>query len=179
MKKLFWYIFIIGFSIFCLGCNKRLSHRSDVTLEPVQTAYYNEAPIPLVTFKDASNAPVKLSDYLGYPIVLHFISIKDSALEENIEILNEISLEKPENTVILLVVDSDAETALSNANLKEINTNTIRLVYDPGSESAAELKVSSTPYTFFIDKDGFITAESVSSASAEAMQFGISLIKGK
>ncbi len=131
------------------------------------------------TVHDYDGNEVKLSDYIGTPIVLNFWASWCPPCRAEMPHFNEVSEEYPEDKLIFLMVDlvdGGRETIEKGKALVEENGYTFTVLFDTEQNAAATYGISSLPTTYFIDKDGYIAGGARGSIDEETLRYGISLI---
>lgn len=133
---------------------------------------------PDFTAVDADGEEVKLSDYVGKPIVLNFWASWCSPCKSEMPEFN-AAWEELEGEVQFLMVnmtDGARETVESAREYVEGEGFTFPVLFDTKSEAAIAYSAYSLPTTYFIDAEGYVTARAVGAIDGETLQKGLDLI---
>lgn len=133
---------------------------------------------PDFTAVDADGTEVKLSDYVGKPIVLNFWASWCSPCKSEMPEFN-AAWEELEGEVQFLMVnmtDGARETVESAREYVEGEGFTFPVLFDTKSEAAIAYSAYSLPTTYFIDAEGYMTARAVGAIDGETLQKGLDLI---
>lgn len=133
---------------------------------------------PDFTAVDADGTEVKLSDYVGKPIVLNFWASWCSPCKSEMPEFN-AAWEELEGEVQFLMVnmtDGARETVESAREYVEGEGFTFPVLFDTKSEAAIAYSAYSLPTTYFIDAEGYVTARAVGAIDGETLQKGLDLI---
>ncbi len=133
---------------------------------------------PDFTVVDADGTEVKLSDYVGKPIVLNFWASWCSPCKSEMPEFN-AAWEELEGEVQFLMVnmtDGARETVESAREYVEGEGFTFPVLFDTKSEAAIAYSAYSLPTTYFIDAEGYVTARAVGAIDGETLQKGLDLI---
>ena len=133
---------------------------------------------PDFTAVDADGTEVKLSDYVGKPIVLNFWSSWCSPCKSEMPEFN-AAWEELDGEVQFLMVnmtDGARETVESAREYVEGEGFTFPVLFDTKSEAAIAYSAYSLPTTYFIDAEGYVTARAVGAIDGETLQKGLDLI---
>lgn len=131
-------------------------------------------PAPDFTVLDWDGNEVKLSDYIGKPVVLNFWAHWCGPCQMEMPEFNAVYEELGGEVTFLMVhVGADVESG------KEKVTEggySFPVVFDTDSMAAAIYGVNAFPTSFFVDKDGNLAAYYVGMMDAQLLQQGIDLI---
>lgn len=133
---------------------------------------------PDFTAVDADGTEVKLSDYVGKPIVLNFWASWCSPCKSEMPEFN-AAWEELDGEVQFLMVnmtDGARETVESAREYVEGEGFTFPVLFDTKSEAAIAYSAYSLPTTYFIDAEGYVTARAVGAIDGETLQKGLDLI---
>lgn len=133
---------------------------------------------PDFTAVDADGEEVKLSDYVGKPIVLNFWASWCTPCKSEMPEFN-AAWEELEGEVQFLMVnmtDGARETVESAREYVEGEGFTFPVLFDTKSEAAIAYSAYSLPTTYFIDAEGYVTARAVGAIDGETLQKGLDLI---
>lgn len=133
---------------------------------------------PDFTVVDADGTEVKLSDYVGKPIVLNFWASWCSPCKSEMPEFN-AAWEELDGEVQFLMVnmtDGARETVESAREYVEGEGFTFPVLFDTKSEAAIAYSAYSLPTTYFIDAEGYVTARAVGAIDGETLQKGLDLI---
>ena len=133
---------------------------------------------PDFTVYDAAGNAVKLSDYFGKPIVLNFWASWCGPCKMEMPDFNEKSkaLEGKVQFLMVNMTDGSRETVEIASAFIEEQGYTFPMLFDTASEAAYTYGVYSLPTTYFIDAQGYATAQASGAIDAELLQRGIDMI---
>ena len=176
-----------------LSADTRPDNLSAQTPQTTQTPGETEAPqdsaapeeteppkveAPDFTVENADGEEVKLSDYVGKPIVLNFWASWCSPCKSEMPEFN-AAWEELEGEVQFLMVnmtDGSRETVDTAKEYVEGEGFTFPVLFDTNSEAAIAYSAYSLPTTYFIDADGYLVARAVGAIDGETLQKGLDLI---
>lgn len=133
---------------------------------------------PDFTVEDADGEEVKLSDYVGKPIVLNFWASWCSPCKSEMPEFN-AAWEELEGEVQFLMVnmtDGSRETVDTAKEYVEGQGFSFPVFFDTGSEAAMAYSAYSLPTTYFIDAEGYVVARAVGAIDRDTLQKGLDLI---
>lgn len=122
------------------------------------------------TVYDEEMNKVKLSDYIGTPVVLNFWATWCGYCKEEMPAFQAASEKYSEDDVKILMInmtDGKSETKESAIEYMKNNNYTMKMLLDIDQEVAYGYKVSGIPRTIFIDKNGYINMDKVGVIKAE------------
>ena len=136
-----------------------------------------KAPDFTVTDKDGKQ--VKLSDYYGRPIVLNFWASWCPPCKAEMPDFNKAYKENPEIQFLMVNATGGRETLDSAKKFIKESGYEFPVFFDSEYNAVSAYGASSLPMTFFIDKNGNLTAHGRGMLTAEALNRGIEMISGK
>jgi peroxiredoxin len=134
---------------------------------------------PDFTVLDYDGKEVKLSDFIGTPIVLNFWASWCPPCKAEMPHFNKVSEEYAKDDLLFLMVDlaeGQRETVESSKKFIEDNQYTFTVLFDTKQDAAAQYGIRAIPSTFFIDKDGNIVAGKQGGMEEEVLRKAIKLI---
>lgn len=131
------------------------------------------------TVYDEADNQVKLSDYMGTPVVLNFWASWCPPCKEEMPHFKNAADKYGEDVTILMInmTDGQRETVESAKKFMVDNGYDMTTLYDKDLDAAMKYKISGIPRTVFIDKDGFIEIDRVGIVNEEFLNDMIERIK--
>ena len=151
-----------------------VSTKPDAPTDPTEQAQLN---IPDVVVYDREGQEVRLSDFIGKPIVLNFWASWCPPCQMEMPDFQE-KYRELEGEVIFLMINmtTGGETVQSAWEFIREKGYTFPVFYDTKGSAANAYSVYSLPTTFFIDAQGNGVARAVGAIDAATLQQGISMI---
>ncbi|MBE6887410.1 MAG: TlpA family protein disulfide reductase [Ruminococcaceae bacterium] len=127
---------------------------------------------------DAQNNEVKLSDYIGKPIILNFWASWCGPCKSEMPAFEEKYKEYGDEIQFMMVnvTDGDRDTFDSAVAFIEDSGYTFPAFYDTQLDASGKYYVYYLPTTYFIDADGYLVTYATSALSEEVLQTGIDMI---
>lgn len=132
---------------------------------------------PDFTVTDAEGNEVKLSDFIGKPVVLNFWASWCPPCKSEMPHF-EAAYKDHEDIQFMMVNTTSGDTKSDAEKLIEEEGYTFPVFYDITGNAANTYGTSSLPMTFFIDKEGNLVTYAVGMLSAENLETGIEMISG-
>ncbi|MGI6086006.1 MAG: TlpA family protein disulfide reductase [Acetivibrionales bacterium] len=131
------------------------------------------------TVQDYDGNEVKLSDYIGTPIVLNFWASWCPPCKDEMPHFNKVSEEYSKDELIFLMVDlvdGGRETVEKGKKHVEDNGYTFTVLFDTEQDAAITYGIRSIPTTLFIDKNGHILGGFDRGINEEMLRYGVAAI---
>ena len=170
------------------NAQKEVPPESDSTQDPEEDPTKDEEKeaektpiamsIPDFTVYDVNGNEVKLSDFIGKPIVLNFFASWCGPCKSEMPDFEAAYKEHGDEVQFLMInlTDGYYETVESASSFIEQSGYTFPVFYDTSSSAAVAYSVVSIPTTYFIDAEGNIVAKATGALSAKSLAEGIALI---
>ncbi|WP_160691736.1 TlpA disulfide reductase family protein [Clostridium sp. C2-6-12] len=111
------------------------------------------------TVYDENQNEVKLSDYIGKPVVLNFWASWCGPCKSEMPGFNEMSKKYSKDKIAILMInltDGNRETLATAQKYIKNNKYDMNVLYDSKLDAADKYSINSIPRTIFIDKEGNI-----------------------
>ena len=135
---------------------------------------------PDFTVEDGNGNQVKLSDYLGKPIVLNFWASWCGPCKSEMPEFDQVYAQMGDEVTFLMVnMTSGRETLESAKAYVEEQNFSFPVFYDTAMEAAIAYGVQSLPTTYFINQEGYLAAWANAAISGETLERGIAIAMGE
>ena len=157
--------------------------QSSESMNPTITAEKSAESIkqkaPDFTVFDANGNKVKLSDFVGKPVVLNFWASWCPPCKSEMPHFNKVYNTEKNDVVFMMVdlVDGQRETQEKGQQFIQSQGYTFPVYFDLEYQGIDAYGVSSIPTTVFIDRSGNIAAAFQGAISEQTLQKGINSIK--
>ena len=130
-----------------------------------------------MVYDRAGNA-VRLSDYIGKPIVLNFWVSWCGPCKREMSVFDEAYRQYGDEVHFLMInlTDGEYETVATASALIAQSGYTFPVLYDISGQAAKTYRIHSVPTTYFIDARGNPIGVVEKAIDAASLQYGISLI---
>ncbi len=133
---------------------------------------------PDFTVYDLDGNAVRLSDFLGKPVVLNFWASWCGPCKSEMPDFDEAYAELGEDIQFLMVnmTDGSRETVEKASAFIAEQGYSFPVFYDTDSDAAATYGIYSLPTTLFIDSEGYGIAQATGAINRELLQKGVDMI---
>jgi len=133
---------------------------------------------PDFTVYDRDGNPVRLSDFLGKPVVLNFWASWCGPCKMEMPDFEEIYKEYKEDIhfVMINLTDGDRETMDTATKFLDNSGYTFPVYYDKDYDASYTYQVYGIPVTYFINAERHLIAQGSSALDAETIKRGIEMI---
>ena len=134
---------------------------------------------PDFTVYDADGNPVKLSDYLGKPVILNFWASWCPPCKMEMPDFDAVCKETGNEYQFMMVnlTDGGRETVETAQSFIEEQGYGFPVFFDKDIDAAMKYNTYSIPATYFIDADGYLTAYAQGAIDAQTLRNGMDMIK--
>jgi len=146
--------------------------------ETTEQADTPEYPAPDFTVTDKDGNEIRLSDFLGTPVVLNFWASWCGPCKSEMPDFDTAFQEYGDSITFLMVnlTDGYQETVETASAFLEQTDYTFPVYFDTALDAASTYAVSAVPVTYFIDSNGNIIAKGQGALTMESIQQGIAMI---
>ena len=133
---------------------------------------------PDFTVYDRDGNAVRLSDFIGKPVILNFWASWCGPCKSEMPDFEEIYKEYGDNIHFVMVnlTDGGRETMDTATTILDNSGYTFPVYYDKDSDAAYTYQVYGIPVTYFINAKGHLIAQGSSALDAETIKRGIEMI---
>lgn len=139
----------------------------------------NRVKAPDFTVYDRDGQEVKLSDFLGTPVVLNFWASWCPPCVSEMPGFDKVAKEYPEDELQFLMVDlvdGQRETVETGKKYVDDQGFSLKVLFDTQQDAAYTYGIRSIPTTFLIDSEGYIVTGAEGALDEETLKLGISMI---
>ena len=138
----------------------------------------NTVPAPDFTVVDGSGREVRLSDFIGSPVVLNFWASWCGPCQSEMADFNDAAAQHDGQVQFLMVnlTDGGRETVDVASAFIAANGYTFPVFFDTKYSAASAYSVSGIPATYFINAQGHIVARAVGALDRATLEKAIAMI---
>lgn len=134
------------------------------------------------TVSDKNQKGIKLSDYIGKPVVVNFWASWCPPCKAEMPEFNKLASEYSSDQLVILMVnmtDGQRETVSTASKYISDNKYNLNVLFDTDGEASTKYNVTSIPRTLFINKDGYIVNDYSGQITSSELDKNINKLLGK
>ena len=133
--------------------------------------------MPDFTVYDQAGNAVKLSDFLGKPVVLNFWASWCGPCRSEMPAFESAYQQSGEDIIFLMVNATGGRETLSSAKaFLQSSGYTFPVLFDTEMDAAITYQVYSLPTTYFIDAEGYLVNHAIGALSESKLQRNLALL---
>lgn len=176
---------IVAFSVFLVVATiayKTLSVKvappSKMENEQAENEEATKTKAPEFTVMDGDGKEVKLSSFIGKPVVLNFWASWCPPCKAEMPEFDKVYKELGNEVTFMMVDMVDGQRETLDKGKKHIADNAFAfpVYYDTKQNAASVYNVASLPTTYFIDKEGYIVTGAQGAINETSLREGIDMI---
>ena len=168
-------IWILSLGAGALALPLIISSDQPATFDESESQAAANRPAPDFTLTDLNGNRVSLSQFVGKPVVINFWATWCPPCRAEIPHLIE-AYEREQGQVVFLAISVDEPERIVRDFVEEQGMP-FTILLDDGGKVASTYRVNSIPVTFFISREGEITARYVGQMSPSKIEDGLSRIR--
>lgn len=155
------------------------SASEDVQAETAEAPEVTPMPAPDFTVTDGNGAEVKLSDFLGKPVVVNFWATWCGPCKSELPAFDKAYAEYGDDVAFLMVnlTDGQRETVEGVKAFVEEGGYSFPVYYDTTYSASSAYGVYSIPMTLLIDADGLLVGGQVGAVSESSLMSAVEILK--